>query len=86
MMIAYDNDWHDRMAYAADAIAKDRTIVKRLDFYTRRLMAATKQNDPGCPRENIMGILMNVLNYTKEMAEQHIENELIIRTRRNEKA
>jgi len=79
-MITYDAGWHERMAKAAAADAKDPTIDTRLSWYINRILAA--KADAGAPRANAMGILINVCGMLAEEAEHHIENELIIRHNR----
>jgi len=79
-MITYNNAWHERMAKAAAADAKDPTIDTRLNWYINRILTA--KPDAGAPRANAMGILVNVCGMLAEEAEHHIKNELIIRERR----
>ena len=80
-MIIYDDSWHDRMANCAVITASDPTIETRLSFYINMFME--KPDSAGAPRANARGILVNVLGLLEEEADHHIENEVIIRNRRN---
>jgi hypothetical protein len=80
-MITYDNAWHDRMGNAAEILASDHTIDKRLKFYIRGIMS--NPNSASAPYANAIGILVNRLGFNEEEALHHIQNEITLASNRN---
>lgn len=71
----------NRHAHAAEVLHKDPNVWGRAMFYINAFIANPKS--PASPWANARGILVNVLGFTDEQAQNIIYNEITLKHQRS---